>query len=397
VLAFVDTDYADTPYDVWARAYGVNLHLLVNAPKFPQYEHIPGARSFSPYAGAPELERAALDVASHASLRAILARMEGDLLRAARLRELVGVPGQDFASAMAFRDKVLMKTLLRAAGVEVPRFAEIRVALDLLGFVRDHGYPVVVKPALGSGSMGTRVLRDEDDLANLLRTGLPDRIEVEQFVEGRMYVVDGLVVGGETVAMFVSRYLNDCLSFHTGGYLGSVQLTRDDPMVDRLAAYAARVLEVLPTPECTTFHLEVWHTPDDALVLCEIASRTGGALTTAAISAACGFDLDREWFAAQVADERDAARRLPGVAAGHTAGWVLFYPRVGTLAALPSGPLDFVVEERHRARVGQRYNGGEKSGMYASAYVVTGRDAGEVARRADELAEWYATNVRWEG
>lgn len=397
VLAFVDSDYADTPYDKWAADTGVRPHLLVSADKFPQYRHVPDALSLPGYRQGGDAERAALDLAGHTPPDAVLARMEGDLLRAARLRELLGVPGQDFASALAFRDKVRMKTLVRRSGLEVPEFAPVRVVFDLFGFVREHGYPVVVKPAFGSGSTGTQVLRGPADLDRLLAGGLPEHAEVERFVEGPMYVVDGLVAAGVPVATFVSRYLNDCLSFRDGMYLGSAQLTRGHPLTDRLIGYARRVLDALPTPPCTTFHLEVFHTPDDRLVLCEVGSRTGGALTAPAIRAATGIDLDEQWFRAQAAPESVTEAGVHGVAPGRSAGWVVFYPERGTLAALPKDPPPFVAEERLRGTVGAAYQGGEKSGMYVAGYVLTGSDDQEVERHAQELARWYAAGVRWTG
>lgn len=396
VLALVSSDYADTPYDKWAADAGVDLHLLVSGEKFPQYRHIPGARCFPEYRGGGSVERAALELADRMELHAVVARMEADVLRAARLRELLGLPGQDFAGALAFRDKVVMKNLVRDNGIAVPEFAPVRVELDLFGFVREHGYPVVVKPADGSGSTGTCVLHGPADLTALLARGVPPNAEIERFVDGTMYVVDGLVADGELVACFVSRYLNDCLSFRSGVFLGEVQLTTDDPLVPRLREYARQVLAALPTPDCTTFHLEVFHTASDEFVFCEIASRTGGALTTAAVRAATGFDLDHEWFRAQVG-QPPLADPVPGAAPGHSAGWVLFYPEVGTLRAVPAGPVpSFVVEQRSRAEIGATYQGGYKSGHYLSAYVLSGADADEVAANADELAAWYAAGVRWE-
>lgn len=396
VLIFVDSDYADTPYDKWAADAGVRPRLLVSGSRFPQYSHVPGALGFDAYAFGGQVEEAALAAADTHRPAAVVARMEGDVLRAARLRELTGVPGQDWPSALAFRDKVLMKSLLRRQGFAVPEFAPIHVPMDLFGFLREHGCPLVVKPAFGSGSTGTEVLRAPADVRALLAKGLPEHAEVERFVEGEMYVVDGLAADGGVPAVFVSRYLNDCLSFRAGGHLGSAQLTRDDPLVPRLIDYAREVLGQLPTPACTTFHLEVFHTPGDDLVLCEVASRTGGALTVPAIRAATGFDLDREWFLAQVSAAPYAVRRVGGAEPGRSAGWVVFYPEHGTLKALPGDPPPFVAEQRLRGKAGTSYRGGEKSGVYLAGYVVTGANAAEVERNVDELARWYAAGIRWE-
>ncbi|WP_405683814.1 acetyl-CoA carboxylase biotin carboxylase subunit family protein [Streptomyces sp. NBC_00057] len=397
VLVLVDSDHADTPYDKWAAEAGIRAHLLVSRARYPQYRHVPGARAFDDYVSGGGVERAALELADSVPLSAVVARMEGDLLRAARLREALRIPGQDWSSALAFRDKVVMKSRLREQGVPVPEFAAVRTPVDLLAFVRHHGYPVVVKPALGSGSTGTQVLHGPEDMDALFAAGLPDHPEVEQFVEGIMHVVDGLIVDGGMRAAFVSRYVNDCLSFRAGGHLGSVQLTRDDPLTPRLIDYARQVLALLPTPDRTTFHLEVFHTPDDRLVFCEVASRTGGALTGAALRAAAGVDLDKEWFLAQTGhSQHGLVPCVHGAAPGRSAGWVVFYPERGRLAALPQSPPPFVAEQRLRGAVGTTYRGGEKSGVYLAGYVVTGRHADEVEDRMREVATWYAAQVRWE-
>ncbi|MET9859701.1 ATP-dependent carboxylate-amine ligase [Streptomyces smyrnaeus] len=394
-VVLVDSDYADTPYDKWAADAGIGLELLVSGNRFPQYRHVPGARCFPDYRTGGTLEQAVLETLTTTPAQSLVARAESDLLRAARLREVLGIPGQNWDSALAFRDKVLMKTLVAEAGLAVPDFAPIRVLVDLLAFLRQHGYPVVVKPAYGSGSTGTHVLRGPEDLSRLLNGPLPEYAQVERFVTGTMYVVDGLVVEGEPVTSFVSRYLNDCLSYRSGTPLGSTQLTSDDPLVPRLIDFAHRVLGALPTPRCTSFHLEVFHTPEDELVLCEVASRTGGALTAAAIRAASGIDLDREWFLAQAVPRHPAPRGATGVEPGRAAGWVVFYPRSGQLEALPQDPPPFVAEERHRGTVGAIYQGGAKSGVYLSGYVVTGGDAAQVEQRVDELVQWYAAESRW--
>ncbi|MFI8835072.1 hypothetical protein ACIGPN_29370 [Streptomyces afghaniensis] len=66
--------------------------------------------------------------------------------------------------------------------------------------------------------------------------------------------------------------------------------------------------------------------------------------------------------------------------------------------------VDVASRWRHPARlqrlpgtVGTAYQGGVKSGVPVAGYDLTGADDHEIERRAQELARWYATGVRWTG
>jgi biotin carboxylase len=138
----------------------------------------------------------------------VVALIEQDLIRAARLRHALGLTtGQSLSSALRFRDKILMKQVLSGAGLRVPTFAAADSAVDVLQFVHTHGLPVVVKPRAGHSSIGAVVLRDEEGLkrwvqalsASCCESGGVDRplgLDVERFVPGQMYHIDGLVLNG---------------------------------------------------------------------------------------------------------------------------------------------------------------------------------------------------------
>ena len=70
-----------------------------------------------------------------------------------------------------------MKTFVKAAGIPVPNFEPVKVGADLISFIQRHGLPVVVKPALGSGSVGVKVLSAPIEVDILLEKGLDEIIE----------------------------------------------------------------------------------------------------------------------------------------------------------------------------------------------------------------------------
>ncbi|MFE9118738.1 EamA family transporter [Streptomyces sp. NPDC007172] len=59
----------------------------------------------------------------------------------------------------------------------------------------------------------------------------------------------------------------------------------------RLEEFFDRTLAAFDVPPATAYHLEVFHTPDDRLVLCEIASRVGGDRIPVLTRATYGVDL----------------------------------------------------------------------------------------------------------
>ena len=81
----------------------------------------------------------------------LLAVLEQLQVPLAQVREQLGIPGMDVATARNFRDKARMKTVLRAAGVPCARHQLAVSAADALEFAERVGFPLVVKPPAGAG------------------------------------------------------------------------------------------------------------------------------------------------------------------------------------------------------------------------------------------------------
>ncbi|MDH6123910.1 ATP-grasp domain-containing protein [Kitasatospora sp. GP82] len=214
--------------------------------------------------------------------RGIIALSEVDMLRAAQLRSRYGIPGLKSETALLFRDKVLMKERLRAAGIRVPRFTTVDTGLDVRSAAAEFGFPFVVKPRMGGGSVGAQVVRDESGLQELLRAGLranfytPAHLEAEEFVAGDLYHVDGLVLDGRVHLHTVSRYGSDILEFSTP--VSTRMIGQESAQARRMSEFTTAVLRelgLLVEGVHSYFHCEVFDSPD-GLVLCEVAARPGG-------------------------------------------------------------------------------------------------------------------------
>jgi phosphoribosylaminoimidazole carboxylase (NCAIR synthetase) len=67
----------------------------------------------------------------------VIALAEEDLIRSSRIRQSLGIThGQNVESALRYRDKVKMKTILRENNIKVPQFAVVDSASEVLDFIK---------------------------------------------------------------------------------------------------------------------------------------------------------------------------------------------------------------------------------------------------------------------
>jgi hypothetical protein len=200
----------------------------------------------------------------------VIALHEFDLIRAARLREYLHIEGQVVSSTLEFRNKWIMKQKLQKKGTSVAPMALIRTGLELDRFIQEQGYPIVVKPVDGAGSIQTYVLHNQEELEDYLAQTIPLQLLAEKYVTGGYFHVDGWVENGEVKLITASQYQNAPLASSQMTYFGSLMLHPQNPLAKRLTTGTKRVLEILETPKHTTFHAEWFHTPDDQLVFGEL-------------------------------------------------------------------------------------------------------------------------------
>ncbi len=219
---------------------------------------------------------------------------ELSVLAAATLRDYfdIGDPDRRIGTAIAARfiDKARMKDDLAAAGIPVANHAS-GTATEVGELCRDVGFPVVVKPAIGSGSRHTVSLVDDREL----RAGLADEdgvprvgdIIVESFVEMRAELhCDFQVADSAVVFAATSRYMAPLLG--SNGANGSVVLGpghRHDTGV----ALAQRVVDALELTDGVC-HLEFFDTVEGPVVG-EVAARPAGGGIVEAVALGTGVDL----------------------------------------------------------------------------------------------------------
>ncbi|MGW1224375.1 ATP-grasp domain-containing protein [Streptomyces sp. NPDC002530] len=232
-------------------------------------------------------------IARYGPFTHVLALSEFDLEPAGEIRRRFAIPGRGPEEVAAVRDKVVMKGLVAAAGLRVPAFRETPTAALVREFAADHGYPFVLKPRAGADSQGVHVVRSAGQLDALLPGADLADAQCEEFVDGVLYQIDGVVRGGRLLTSRAWRCGGSCLDFATGTAFSSV--ANDDPVFEaRVTAFAERVCAALDLTD-DVFHLEVFRTPspdgEDGLVFLEIGARAGGGQVRFVWEEVYGVDL----------------------------------------------------------------------------------------------------------
>ncbi|MEE1866004.1 MULTISPECIES: ATP-grasp domain-containing protein [Pseudomonas] len=225
----------------------------------------------------------------------LIALSEFTLEIAARVRQTLNIPGHGPAQVAVYRDKARMKEILQDHGLAVPTFTRCQSLEQTLAFAAEIGYPVIVKPVDGAASIGVGKATDEPSLIALLSGVELQRYEVEAFIQGQVYHIDGFTdEQGCVPFQVVSRYINSCLDFASNQPLGSV-IVQDSPLRTRIESFSQRCLQALDL-HSSAFHLEIFVNDDGELVFLEVGGRVGGSEVPHLINEIFGVNLYEHWL-----------------------------------------------------------------------------------------------------
>lgn len=126
---------------------------------------------------------------------------------AAHLREAFDVPGQRFEQAVKFRNKDVMKQALAEGGVRVPHHAVASSAAEVWAAAEKVGYPLIIKPIAGAGSMDTFRCDDAKAVEDAIKQlGHIATVDVEEFIDGEEFTYDTICAGGDIGHFHVGHY-----------------------------------------------------------------------------------------------------------------------------------------------------------------------------------------------
>ena len=228
---------------------------------------------------------------------------EPGVLLAAKVREALGVDGMTLEEAIPFRNKDAMKERVAAAGIRTPRHRAATTAAEVREAAEHIGFPVIVKPIAGAGSMDTYRANDRAELdAALGKMGHIDEVNVEEFVDGEEFTFDTICIDGEIAYHNISYYRPRPLAFRSTEWISPMTYCLRDVNDPRLAGGATMgraVLDALGFRNGFT-HMEWYLKENGEAVFGEIAARPPGANTVDLMNYASDIDLFRGYAEAEV-------------------------------------------------------------------------------------------------
>ena len=258
----------------------------------------------------------------------IVAVADRPTLIAALTAEALGMPYHPPATVAACRDKFLARQRFQAAGLPVPGFFRVPVSEDPVEIAGRTMFPCVLKPLGLAASRGVirannpaefvaaferiRRLLGSADIA-ILREEQNRYIQVESFIEGREFALEGLVTRGElqVLAVFDKPDPLDGPFFEETIYVTpSRESVESQQKLIAAIRIAVRALGLTQGP----IHAEVRWNRQGAWVL-EVAARPIGGLCARALRFGGGMTLE-ELILRHAVGESVARARLADPASG---------------------------------------------------------------------------------
>lgn len=264
-----------------AKVYGLSDVAYNDLPVLTR-EHLSGYLQVPNFTDEDAVVRQVVSAVAGRTVDRVVCMWEPGVVLAARLRQALGAPGQGVEQATTFRNKDIMKQAVTRAGIRTARHAAATSIAQVKSAAESIGFPVIVKPIAGAGSMDTfragSMAELERELAKVTSYG---EVNVEEFIEGEEYTYDTISVNGTPVYENVCFYRPNPLIARSTEWISPQTLALRDLTPTPVAAGIAMGRAVLAALGFQTgfTHMEFFWTPKDEAIFGEIAARPAGAHT----------------------------------------------------------------------------------------------------------------------
>jgi len=154
----------------------------------------------------------------------------------------------------------------------------------------------------------------------------------------------------------------------------------------------------MDAPDSYSFHIELWHTPEDKLVFCEAASRTGGAGVSGVMLELFEVNLNKAIVQAQCQEpitsplpDNYLHQNIPD----RSVGWIVVFPRPGKIKTIPkSCPLGYVLDYEPTQRT--NFTSIEHCTDALGSFIIEGKTEEVIRKNIEKAVDWFSNAVIWD-
>lgn len=219
-------------------------------------------------------------------------------MRVAILADQLNLPFHKLETIKNIRDKYLMRDILRKTGLENIQSASINCIQDIHNFISEVGFPIILKPRSGLGSIGIEKINSYEEVESAYRRSITEMgnnsLVAEQFITGQEYSVEIFCEHGEYLILSTTHKFKNPVTFVEQGHFCPANLTeKENQLVCEIMPKILKALNIENGACHTEFIIS-----HDGIHIVETHLRVAGDLIPEMVFAVTGID-EIEYLARQ--------------------------------------------------------------------------------------------------
>lgn len=258
------------------------------------------------FISSPLSDKSIVDIVAaihaHNPFDVVLSFQELGLLNAALIKEKLGLQGNPLAPVLLTRDKGKMRDHMKKAGIPSIPHAIVSNVAEVIDFGRNFGWPIIIKPANGVGSLHIHKLNSEDDVevafnairqdptaTRLISHDFPQMaIIAEKFINGPEISVEAITWEGQhSVLMITDKMHAGYPSFVETGH--TMPSALPDETIQAIKRLTVSFLDSIGH-QYGPSHTEIIISASGPIIV-ESHTRPGGDQIFEMVELACGIDM----------------------------------------------------------------------------------------------------------
>ncbi len=211
----------------------------------------------------------------------------------ARIRDDFNIPGVRGRDIDVIKRKSEMKKRFTSAGIPVAVGRIVTTVDEARELVKKTGYPVVLKPDVGVGALGTFLINNGEDLDTFFAHKFDVDYIMEEFIEGTICSFDGLADKNGELVFYTSHTFSQGImeTVNEARHIHYTSLRAIPPALEKAGRQCVQAFEVRER----FFHIEFFETEPGIYVALEVNMRPTGGFTTDMFNFASDIDVYNLW------------------------------------------------------------------------------------------------------